>query len=49
MEQKFSEVFVINPKLKLKKNQKIDLVEMKNIESGKRSVVSEYKKEFKGQ
>ena len=48
MEQKFSEVFDINPKLKLNKNQKIDFVEMKNIESGKRSVVSEYKKEFKG-
>ncbi len=48
MEQKFSEVFDINPKLKLNKNQKIDFVEMKNIESGKRGVVSEYKKEFKG-
>ena len=48
MEQKFSQVFEINPKLKLNKNQKIDFVEMKNIESGKRSVVSKYKKEFMG-
>jgi type I restriction enzyme, S subunit len=48
MEQKFSEVFDINPKLKLNRNQKTDFVEMKNIESGKRGVVSEYKKEFKG-
>ena len=30
------------------KNQKIDFVEMKNIESGQRGVVSEYKKEVKG-
>ena len=48
MEQKFSQVFDINPKLKLNKNQKIDFVEMKDIEPGKRSVVSKYKKEFKG-